>query len=160
MNNERREDAVTSALEVLQGLRDVAVAELAKGPGIASPAWRRLHNAIAKALGEEALGEAAPVRGRQPVVMPPGYRHAIPAKNGAVPVRPDQTRALVAAPRAQARPEIAPSSPAAVEPNPAPDEGTPAEPNPEPDGTPAIGDVRARPDVAAELERIRNRVGS
>jgi len=33
---------------------------------------------------------ASPVVGRQPVVMPPGYKNPIPAKRGAIPVRPDQ----------------------------------------------------------------------
>lgn len=94
-DNDDTTNALTSTkqlalLELVDALRDVAKAELAKGPGIASTAWHQLANVCSDITGDEAIGHAAPVVGRQPVTMPPGYKHPIPAKRGAVPVRPDQ----------------------------------------------------------------------
>ena len=94
--------------EVLDALHEVAKAELAKGPGLASNAWSRVANAIAPLLGHEPIGKASPVAEHQPVVMPPGFENPIPPKGGAVPI---------------VRPEL-------------------------------VNDIRQRPDVAAELERI------
>ncbi len=79
-----------STFDVLIALQEVARAELAKGPGLASTSWQKLHNVIAEALGEEPLPSAATVVGRQPMMMPPGFKNPIPAKGGAIPVRPDQ----------------------------------------------------------------------
>jgi hypothetical protein len=87
-------------LDVIDAIRRVAMAELAKGPGIASNAWRDLADVIAPLVGDVAQGEPIQVKGRQPVVMPPGYRHAIPPRGGAVPlVQPEniKSRADVAA---------------------------------------------------------------
>jgi hypothetical protein len=48
---------------------------------------------IAPFVGELAQGSAVPVKGRQPIAMPPGYKHAIPPKGGAVPlVQPDNIK--------------------------------------------------------------------
>lgn len=102
-------------LDVLDALRDVAKAELAKGPGIASNAWAKLANVIAPLVGHDELGKAAPVVGKQPAMMPPGYKHAIPPKGGAVPL----------------------VQPAKL--------------------TETPGDIRRRPDVAAELDAITKR---
>jgi hypothetical protein len=77
-------------LDVLLALQNVAKAELAKGPGISSNAWRELFDAVAAVLGDEPMAQAAPVVGRQPMVIPPGFKHPIPAKGGATPTRPDQ----------------------------------------------------------------------
>jgi len=83
-------DRAVAMFEVLDRLHAVAKAELAKGPGIASNAWAELANAIAPLLGHDEIGRASPVVGRQPVVMPPGYKHPIPPKGGAQPlVRPE-----------------------------------------------------------------------
>lgn len=83
-------DRALVMFEVLDRLHAVARAELAKGPGIASNAWAELANAIAPLLGHDEIGRASPVIGRQPVVMPPGYKHPIPPKGGAQPlVRPE-----------------------------------------------------------------------
>jgi len=83
-------DRAVAMFEVLDRLHSVAKAELAKGPGIASNAWAELANAIAPLLGHDEIGRASPVVGRQPVVMPPGYKHPIPPKGGAQPlVRPE-----------------------------------------------------------------------
>lgn len=102
-----------SMFDVLLALQQVAKAELAKGPGISSTAWRTLHDAIAEAFGDEPIEQATPVVGRQPLTIPPGFKNPIPAKGGAVPVRPDQ--------------EVLPSP----------------------------GDIRKRPDVEAELARVK-----
>jgi len=77
-----------STFEVLLALKDVAAAELAKGPGIASNAWRKLLDIINEGIGEEALEHAVPVVGRQPVFMP-RFKNP-PAKGGAVPTQPGQ----------------------------------------------------------------------
>jgi len=71
---------------VLISLQEVGKAELAKGPGIASIAWRDLVDVIGKLLGDDPLQHASPVVGHQPKAMPPGYKHAIPAKGGAQPL--------------------------------------------------------------------------
>jgi hypothetical protein len=36
------------------------------------------------------MAQASPVVGRQPVVMPPGFKNPLPVKGGAIPTRPDQ----------------------------------------------------------------------
>lgn len=77
-------------LDVLAALGDVAKAELHKGSGIASAAWRALYDAVAAVLGDEPIERATPVVGRQPVVMPPGFKNPVPVKGGATPVRADQ----------------------------------------------------------------------
>lgn len=93
--------SAASTFAVLEALQEVGKAELAKGPGIASNAWRKLIDTIGELFGDDALGHAVPVVGRQPVAMPPGYKHAIPPKGGAQPlVKPAPTikeRADVAA---------------------------------------------------------------
>jgi hypothetical protein len=71
-------------------LQDVAKAELAKGPGIASNAWRALYDAVAEVMGDAPMAQASPVVGRQPVTMPPGFKNPLPVKGGATPTRPDQ----------------------------------------------------------------------
>lgn len=70
-------------LELLDALRDVATAELSKGPGIASNAWRQLHNVASDLLGDDQLASAVQVPGRPALVIPP-------ARGGAtqVPHRP------------------------------------------------------------------------
>ena len=88
--HEREIERAAAQIDVLIALGDVAKAELAKGPGISSNAWRALYDAVARVFGDEALAHASPVVGRQPVVMPPGFKNPIPAKGGATPTRPDQ----------------------------------------------------------------------
>lgn len=75
-------------LEVFAALQDVAKAELAKGPGIASNAWRKLLDVIGEEFGDEPLAHATPVVGRQPAFMP-RFKNP-PAKGGATPTQPGQ----------------------------------------------------------------------
>ncbi len=82
--------AQAAQLDILLCWQRVAEAELAKGPGVSSQAWRDLYDAIARALGDEPIAQAVPVAGRQPLVVPPGFKNPIPAKGGATPTRPDQ----------------------------------------------------------------------
>lgn len=87
-------------LGVLDAIRRVALAELAKGPGIASTAWREVADVIAPLVAEEQLGVSVPVAGRQPMMVPRGFKNAIPPKHGAQPlVHPEniKSRADVAA---------------------------------------------------------------
>ncbi|MGD9603899.1 MAG: hypothetical protein AB7O21_19565 [Gammaproteobacteria bacterium] len=107
---------LVEVMEVFAAMQNVARAELSKGPGVASNAWRELYDSIARAFDDDELAHATP-QGRQPMMIPPGFKHPIPAKRGATPTRPDQ--------------------------------GT----------QPTPGDIRARDDVKAELERIRQRGG-
>lgn len=90
----REASGASAAFEALWALavalQDVAKAELAKGPGIASNAWRALYDTVAEVMGDAPMAKASPVVGRQPVVMPPGFKNPIPAKGGATPTRPDQ----------------------------------------------------------------------
>lgn len=58
-------------------LQDVAKAELAKGPGITSNAWRGLHDAIAEIMGDQPLDHAVQVPGRPALVIPPAKRGAV-----------------------------------------------------------------------------------
>jgi len=79
---------IVNTLEALYALRAVALAELCKGPSVASTAWKNLADVIGTITGEDALGVAVPVVGRQPVFMP---RHRNPpAKGGATPTQPGQ----------------------------------------------------------------------
>ena len=103
--------------DVLLALQGVAKGELSRGPSVASNAWRKLYDVIAETLGDDHAPKASPVVGRQPVVMPPGYKHPIPAKGGAKPIRPDQ--------------------------------GTQPHPGQK------LAGIKQRPDVAAELERLK-----
>jgi len=85
----RGESANARALfDVLQALQNVATAELAKGPGIASNAWRALLDIINESFGDEPLQHATPVVGRQPSFMP-RFRNP-PARGGATPTQPGQ----------------------------------------------------------------------
>jgi len=77
-----------STFDVLLALKELAAAELAKGPGISSNAWRKLYDVINETLGEEPLAHATPVTGRQPSFMP-RWKNP-PAKGGATPTQPDQ----------------------------------------------------------------------
>lgn len=77
-----------STFDVLLALKELAAAELAKGPGIASNAWRKLYDVIGETVGDEPLAHASPVVGRQPVFMP-RYKNP-PAKGGATPTQPGQ----------------------------------------------------------------------
>jgi hypothetical protein len=58
-------------------LQDVAKAELAKGPGIASNAWRGLYDAVAEIMGDAPMEQATPVPGRPAFVIPPAKRGAV-----------------------------------------------------------------------------------
>ena len=82
------EPARASVFDVLVALQDVGKAELAKGPGIASNAWRALVDVIGAQFGDEALAHATPVVGRQPSFMP-RFKNP-PAKGGATPTQPGQ----------------------------------------------------------------------
>ena len=67
----RDEHASAGAMfEVLLALQEVGKAELAKGPGIASNAWRKLIDVIGETFGDDALGHAVPVVGRAAAFMP------------------------------------------------------------------------------------------
>src|SRR3990172_8186010 len=79
-----------NTLEALYALCDVAVAVLCKGPSVASAAWKNLADVIGAITGEDALGAATPVVGRQPVFMPRNAHRAPPAKGGATPTQPGQ----------------------------------------------------------------------
>lgn len=93
--DETSEDLTVRMYYVLLSLRGLAAAELSKGSSVSSTAWRNVYDVIGEAIGEEPLGHATPVVGRQPVFMP---RHKNPpAKGGAVPTQPDQGVHLTAA---------------------------------------------------------------
>lgn len=70
--------------EVFGALHALAHANLSTAPTApTAAAWRDVANVIGAAIGLDHIGHAAPTVGRQPVVMPPGYKHAIPPKGGA-----------------------------------------------------------------------------
>lgn len=117
---------------VLMALQQLAAAELAKGPGIASTAWQQLHATIVDALGGEQLAQAVPVPGRPAFVVPP-------ARGGAtrVPHRP-----------ALAVPPV-PRGPIPI--------GAPLRTDAAPVDVVPVGDIRKRDDVAAELARVQDR---
>jgi hypothetical protein len=85
----RDEHASARAMfDVLLALQEVGKAELSKGSGIASVAWRKLVDVIGEGFGEEPLPHATPVVGRQPSFMP-RWKNP-PAKSGATPTQPGQ----------------------------------------------------------------------
>lgn len=110
-------------LELVDALRDVAKAELSKGPGIAVNAWRQLYNVAADIIGDDQLARAVPVPGRPVMVVPPARRGAVQAPYPPPMAMPPGPRVPIPV-GATSRP-IKPS------------------------------DIRSRPDVAAELERVK-----
>lgn len=90
VRRDRNVSPIVNTLEALYALRAVALAELCKGPSVASNAWKELADVIGRITGEDALGAATPVVGRQPAFMPRNMHRAPPAKGGATPTQPGQ----------------------------------------------------------------------
>jgi hypothetical protein len=141
------EDAISGALEVLASLAQLARDALASQPlSPTSTGWRRVHDACASAIGGDELAAAIPApRGAQtPMMVPRGEVRGEPvpplAKRGAQPApsrRPDLGGTggnVLAPPSVQTGAQRAPQT-----------------------GTAGAGDIRSRPDVAAELDRIKKR---
>jgi hypothetical protein len=118
-------DFVFVGVELLDALKALAQAEIAKGAGLSVSAWRQLHDVCAATTGAAPMLRAVPVVGRQPVMMPP--RRQPIHTGGIAPARIVEVAAHDATPAQVIAPEI--------------------------------GNVRERPDVLAELQRVTARVG-
>lgn len=129
--------------EIIRALVRLSKDSLASAPlSPQSSGWRALHDACAAFLGGEQLAEAVPAP-RGPLTMPPRGEprgEVVPplAKRGAVP-----------APRT--RPDLGGTGGASLAP---PTVQTGAQRQPQ-TGTAGAGDIRNRPDVAAELDRLK-----
>lgn len=145
-SDEQMSDAIRNAMAIISSLAQLAKDALASAPmSPTSTGWRRLHDACAAALGADELAEAVPApRGPQsPTVVPRGEIRGEPpkprAKGGAVPAP-------------STRPDLGGSGGSALAP---PRVQTGAQRQPQ-TGLAGAGDIRNRPDVAAELERLKN----
>jgi hypothetical protein len=143
-SDEQMQNAIGGAMNVISGLVRLAKDQLASSPlSPTSTAWRALHDHCAELLNLDELAEAQPAP-RGPLVMPPR------ARGGAVPAPPS---------RPQDARQLAPmhgGTGGAVLASPVPQTGAQRSPQTGLAGSIRPDDIRNRPDVAAELDRLKN----
>jgi hypothetical protein len=145
-SDDQMSEAIRNAMAIISSLSQLAKDALASAPmSPTSSGWRRLHDACAQALGFDGLAEAVPApRGPQsPTMVPRGETR------GAPPPRPAKGGALPAPPT---RPDLGGSGGSKLA---QPTVQTGAQRQPQ-TGTAGASDIRNRPDVAAELDRLKN----